>query len=101
MMQVERRLGYGAFSPHHARFRWERRRRLLLRNDADVDFAYSLVMAWTAAENEAAIKEKLLTFWDRTVEAFEYPSLWRRVDRIAKRLLTRGEIAVRRSILQP
>ena len=95
MLKIEQIQGYDE-RPHFRcgfRHRWLERR--VYKSDADIDYAYSLVLAWVCAGEKNHIQENFTKFWERAVDAYGYPSMWRRVERVAQRLIQQGELSIR------
>jgi hypothetical protein len=87
MLYLERAQGYRPLSPHRSGFRERILKRQFLSNDPDLDVAYALVLAWicndVCPDHGANFRDQ----WTRTVELLECVTLWRRVERLALRLL--------------
>jgi hypothetical protein len=95
MLYLERAQGYRPFSPHRSGFRERILKRQFLSNDPDLDVAYALVLAWICNDVRGCFCKEVRPpqgahfrdQWTRTVELLECVTLWRRVERLALRLL--------------
>jgi hypothetical protein len=68
------------------RKRWLRQQ--LARNDADVDHAYSLILAWLCIGEKNHLEDRFQDLWSRAIETYELPTLWRQVELEAQRLIS-------------
>jgi hypothetical protein len=92
MLYLEKVRGLDEFSPHRPRFRETILDRYVTRNDPDIDVAYSLVLAWLCTPKRPDLQANFRDHWSRTIDTLEYVTLWRRVERIADRLLRCGSL---------
>jgi hypothetical protein len=87
MLYLERAQGYRPFSPHRSGFHERILKRQFLSNDPDLDVAYALVLAWVCNDVRPDHGAHFRDQWTRTIELLECVTLWRRVERLALRLL--------------
>jgi hypothetical protein len=87
MLYLERAQGYRPFSPHRSGFRERILKQQFLSNDPDLDVAYALVLAWICNDVRPDHRANFRDQWTRTIELLECVTLWRRVERLALRLL--------------
>ena len=87
MLRLEEHHGVNDASLHRTRFRSHWLARALARGDSDLDVAYSLLLAWGSASQENKLEETFQDYWKLAVASFQYPTLWRRVQRFALHLV--------------
>jgi hypothetical protein len=83
LLRLESHHGITDTSLNRTRFRTNWLARALARSDADLDVAYSLLLAWGRVAPQKDLDEEFQPYWRLALAAYEHPTLWRRVQRLA------------------
>jgi hypothetical protein len=87
LLRLEKHHGITATSTNRTRFRKAWLARELARGNADMDLVYSLLLGWGKARQDKDLDEEFHPFWQLALASYEYPTMWRRVQRLALGLL--------------
>ena len=87
LLRLERHHDLDHRAPGRTRFRrhWLLRRQA--KPDPALDWAFSIVLGWFGGGRTRNAAQVFDDHWNAAVEAYQYPTLWKDVDRIAEEIL--------------
>ena len=91
LLRLERHHALDQHTPGRTRFRrhWLLRRQA--KPDPTLDWAFSIVLGWFGGGRTRSADEVFEDHWNAVVEAYQYPTLWKDVERIAQEILNHDD----------
>ena len=91
LLRLERHHALDQHTPGRTRFRrhWLLRRQA--KPDPALDWAFSIVLGWFGGGRTRNADEVFEDHWNAVVEAYQYPTLWKDVERIAQEILNHDD----------
>ncbi|BBO35226.1 hypothetical protein [Lacipirellula parvula] len=92
LLRLERHHSIDHRAPGRTRFRQHWLLRRQAKPDPALDWAFAIVMGWFGGGRTRNAAEVFDDHWRSAIEAYQYPTLWKDVDRIAEEILSHDDI---------